>query len=467
MTRFHILHLTDLHYGLTGQEALFPNIREDFFADLDVLLNRVGAIDIVLFSGDLVQSGAKEQFVRLAQLLEALWKRLRVPNSPDPILLAVPGNHDIARPKPNLPEVVVLQDLATTNRAEVWEDLLRPAPAGRYRKVLDKAFREYRGWWDACPYTGKGRTDFQYDAGPLPGDFSAALEKDGARLGIIGLNSTFLQLTGGDYQGKLALSLNQFHQATKDKGAGWFQDNIDACLLMTHQPPDWLVPANRSEIFSGEIDIPGRFAAHFCGHMHVPSAEARAQGWSQPRRVLRGGSLFGLETHPDGSKQRIHGYAVCSIELPAGAARGSIRAFPRIATRQSGGHLRFDRDVTFNLARESDDGGTPAEEFERLRSPSMGDNQANGTDSPTTISTNLSVDRDAFLNALSGLSAIDFEKIILRLPGARGNVSDQAPVEKGVNQLIVWAESTGGPVGKLEAVYRVFHRLFPNVPLNP
>jgi hypothetical protein len=62
---------------------------------------------------------------------------------------------------------------------------------------------------------------------------------------------------------------------------------------------------------------------------------------------------------------------------------------------------------------------------------------------------------------------IDLDKIVLRLPGARGHVAARAPVEERVNQLVVWAERTGGPEGKLEAVYRVFHRLFPDVKLNP
>ncbi len=82
---------------------------------------------------------------------------------------------------------------------------------------------------------------------------------------------------------------------------------------------------------------------------------------------------------------------------------------------------------------------------------------------PATAQSGLSVDRDAFLDALAQLADIDIDKIILRLPGARGHVAVRVPVEERVIQLVTWAESVGGPPGRLEAVDRVFHRLFPNV----
>ncbi len=35
MDAFNWLHLTDLHWGLTGQKPLWSNIREQFFKDLE------------------------------------------------------------------------------------------------------------------------------------------------------------------------------------------------------------------------------------------------------------------------------------------------------------------------------------------------------------------------------------------------------------------------------------------------
>jgi hypothetical protein len=61
-TCFAWLHLTDLHYGLKGQDCLWPNLRQPLLDDLEKLHARCGPWDAVLFTGDLVQSGESEQF---------------------------------------------------------------------------------------------------------------------------------------------------------------------------------------------------------------------------------------------------------------------------------------------------------------------------------------------------------------------------------------------------------------------
>jgi DNA repair exonuclease SbcCD nuclease subunit len=55
---FNWLHVTDLHLGVTGSEDLGPNVEYDFFEDLEFLTSRVGSLDLVLFTGDLVQRGS-------------------------------------------------------------------------------------------------------------------------------------------------------------------------------------------------------------------------------------------------------------------------------------------------------------------------------------------------------------------------------------------------------------------------
>ncbi|WP_295888829.1 hypothetical protein [uncultured Thiohalocapsa sp.] len=54
---FAWLHLTDPHYGLSGQDCLWPNLRQPFLDDIAKLHGRCGPWDAVLFTGDLVQSG--------------------------------------------------------------------------------------------------------------------------------------------------------------------------------------------------------------------------------------------------------------------------------------------------------------------------------------------------------------------------------------------------------------------------
>ena len=49
---FSWLHLTDFHYGLDGQDCLWPNLREPFLKSLDELHECCGPWDAVLFTGE-------------------------------------------------------------------------------------------------------------------------------------------------------------------------------------------------------------------------------------------------------------------------------------------------------------------------------------------------------------------------------------------------------------------------------
>src|SRR5262249_23161807 len=151
------------------------------------------------------QSGQPEEYSRLSSLLQALWSKLAEIGSPAPVLYTVPGNHDLQRPNAKDPTVILLRELSQRPElpAGFWEQ-----PDSPYRRVVDKAFASYRAWWQDCPHIGRNALR----EGLLTGDFSATIEKQGARLGIIGLNTTFLQLTGGDFQQKLMLKEDQFHR---------------------------------------------------------------------------------------------------------------------------------------------------------------------------------------------------------------------------------------------------------------
>jgi len=98
MSTFRFLHLTDLHLGMIGQVRLWPNVEERFLADLKLLRDRVGPWDLVLFTGDLTQRGISAEFAALEQLLLKLWASFKEWGF-TPELLAIPGNHDLVRPK--------------------------------------------------------------------------------------------------------------------------------------------------------------------------------------------------------------------------------------------------------------------------------------------------------------------------------------------------------------------------------
>jgi hypothetical protein len=332
MSTFGWLHLTDLHLGLKGQHWLLKGVQAHFFDDLKYLHDKCGPWDLVLFSGDLTQSGNKKQFANLDEFLALLWKHLRTLGS-DPVLLAVPGNHDLTRPDETWAQQII--EAYGKKPDEFWDDGLP------YRKGLKKAFANYQAWWENTPLKGKDKIQ----SGTLAGDFSWTLQKDGARLGIVGLNTTFLQLVGGDLKGKLAVDPRQFHEACGGSGPAWTQEH-HACLLMTHQPPDWLTQ-QAEEIYKGEIASPPRFAVHLFGHMHEAVLRTESYGGGEARRTWQGNSLFSIESleTPEGKKvDRRHGYSAGRLDIEEdGMAR--LRHWPRrLRKHPQSGHWEFIPD---------------------------------------------------------------------------------------------------------------------------
>ena len=68
-----ILHLTDLHVGMDSQNWLWPTAKKCLFEDLDKLLDRDGAIDLVIFSGDMTQKASASEYIKLNDVLGDLW----------------------------------------------------------------------------------------------------------------------------------------------------------------------------------------------------------------------------------------------------------------------------------------------------------------------------------------------------------------------------------------------------------
>ena len=355
MRSFGWLHFTDLHQGLDAQGWLWPGVREILFADLEKLHDRCGPWDLVLFSGDLTQRAAPEEFARLSQTLAQLWAHLKALGS-TPSLLAVPGNHDLVRPDPRRPESLVLARWPNFPEVQVefWRDKTSP-----YRQLVDQAFANYSAWEQQQPFCA-----LQRKYGMLPGDFSSVVTRGDLRLGIVGLNSAFLQLTGDNYEGKLAVDVRQFHAACEGDGPAWVK-NCDFTLMMTHHPPDWMSPGAREHFF-GEVVTPGRFAAHVYGHMHEHMTTSLSIGGSAVRRQIQGSSLFGLETFGDGKQDRRHGYAAGRIAVDD-RGDASVRLWPRVARRHAAGHWRIVQDLdAFEL---SDDQGTRPEPLPFARKP--------------------------------------------------------------------------------------------------
>jgi predicted MPP superfamily phosphohydrolase len=345
VAKFSWLHLTDLHLGMCGQAHFWPNIRKAFFDDLSKLHEKCGPWDVVFFTGDFVQRGSSDEFQELNLLLEKLWKRLKELGS-DPTLLAVSGNHDLSRPESKLPAVRVLAKWKDNPEIheEFWTD-----DSWDYRRVIRDAFSNYVAWWSNNPF----RSSAVIHRGLLPGDFSASLQYHGLRIGVVGLNTTFLQLTSGDYVGRLAWDARQFHAACGGDGVEWVR-NHNVSILLTHQPPNWL--DGRSRKAFSEIAPAGRFVVHLCGHMHKNDMRGESTGGGPTRNCWQGCSLFGLEQYGDEKKEnRVHGYSAGFIEIDGNS--GNLRHWPRLARfHQENGWEIIPDHVSCSLRQDE---GTP------------------------------------------------------------------------------------------------------------
>jgi hypothetical protein len=237
-----------------------------------------------------------------------------------PVLFSVPGNHDLTRPNLKAATRVLTQlwherDL----QEEFWE-----TESCEYRTLVKDVFKEYLDWSDNCGFR------HSCQPGILPGDFSATMAVDGFKFGIAGLNSTFLQLTEGDYQKKLALDSRQLHKVCNGDLPAWV-DSHHVCFLLTHQGPEWLNEHSQETSYA-EIHSADQFALHLYGHMHEHQGQSIGRIGGSSRRTCQGCSLFGMEYFgKDQKEERRHGYSIGQIEVEGSA--GKLRIWPRAAVK--------------------------------------------------------------------------------------------------------------------------------------
>ena len=184
------LHLTDLHTGGTGR--LWPNVKSDFLDDLPEVHDRSGPRDVVVFTGDLVYSGEEAQFQEFDEIREEVIERVRNLNQDvEPTFLAIPGNHDVRRVRERRP--------AFLDRVGLWHDDRDVRNAfwsdenDDLRRGLEQVLVEWDAWWTQ----EFRRSGLNLQCGKLPGDFALTLPVRDLTVGIVGLNSTFLQSSIG------------------------------------------------------------------------------------------------------------------------------------------------------------------------------------------------------------------------------------------------------------------------------
>ena len=86
---FRWLHLSDLHAGMSDLDWMWPSFKTLFLEDLKRVFDKSGPWDVVVFSGDLAQRGAKADYGKVTEALLDVW-RVQEELGFKPALVAVP-----------------------------------------------------------------------------------------------------------------------------------------------------------------------------------------------------------------------------------------------------------------------------------------------------------------------------------------------------------------------------------------
>lgn len=342
MKELTYIHFSDLHIGDKLASPILSHVKDELVDDLNYICQTLGHIDLVFMTGDLVQTGAKGEYDEFQAFFDALVAVMEK-NGNSPHIFFVPGNHDLSRVAKTSDSVhQVLK--GWTGNTEAREYLFWEKDSD-YQKYCQERFHNYDTF--VRKYNANRCLTPKY--GLLPGDYFSSLEINELKIGILGLNSSWLQIEGGDYQGKLGIYLKQVSALFGTKYIESLKAN-DLNFLLTHHQSDWFEPHSKQE-YDGEIYLKKYISEHYCGHNHVPLTSYQNVNFAGTSRVDVAPSLCGLETYGEDHDKldRIHGYHAGRYQVDDD---GSIikTIYPRIAVRR-GFSYEFTSDQSYGLKR--------------------------------------------------------------------------------------------------------------------
>lgn len=351
-SRFNWIHFSDIHVGVDDQDWLWPRSDQLLMNDLEKIHKRAGPFDAIIFSGDLTQRGLTEEFDRFGEICRKIVNRVAEFGTA-PKLITIPGNHDLTRPPAASAGASMLRKFAGQPDLHkgFWKEFQEsytPAEGDlSYRKFIEAAFAPYNAWRAAA--VAEGLHAEPETSGHLPGDASYRIECNGGMCGIVGLNSSWLQLGAGDYKGQLHVDPRQLLAVTGKNPDEWSKSN-NYNLIVTHHPIEWL-HSDCIAYWNSDVCPPGRFDLHLFGHMHEPRSVSISVGGAEARRSIQAASLFGLETYGDGTKQRIQGYS--GNRLADSGGNRTYSNWPRVEMQQAGGDRLVVPDTSQSIDEET------------------------------------------------------------------------------------------------------------------
>jgi hypothetical protein len=307
------LHLSNLMVGDSPES--WSRDMELLLADVDRLYGTCGPWDLVLVAGDLSRTGMPQEFEQVSAALGALRQRL-VELGMEPLFLVVPGNHDFRRSK-----------LSRPLQAAIEKGVLLEPTSKAARAAADSGFRTYAAWHEKWS-PGPGHS---FRRGLLHGDFSMVVERNGVRLGVIGLNTV---------PGLKSDLVRTQLDALCDGGFEAWSRQFDACMVLAHEEVQPLLTE-----WSGRP--PGSpLLLYLTGSGHE-AQHVLASTLSTPLLLWRGRSLF-----PQRSLRIPGGYS--AGRLTPSKERIRLRVWPRRSELDSGGRLSYGAERAFFALAEDE-----------------------------------------------------------------------------------------------------------------
>ncbi len=217
---FTFLAFSELRVG-SAEWGDIPGPTTDFVErlarDIGSVSRHLPAFDAVIFLGDLVESGQVEQFVACSALLQGLFFKLSERMVWSPVMVSVPGNHDLDRalsgretPPDHWIHNAILHDMAL--------------------RAVRPSFKAYESW-------AREWTDPEAHLSTVPGDFYLRLPQVGKGVGVIGLNTALNQVSA-ESPATVPLKASRLSTLLDGSFRKWSEDRLH--LLIGHHPPSWL-----------------------------------------------------------------------------------------------------------------------------------------------------------------------------------------------------------------------------------
>ncbi|MBY3043685.1 metallophosphoesterase [Rhizobium leguminosarum] len=327
MSKLTILHLSDLHHRGTAaadQQIVVQALKDDI-----ARIKRDHSVDLMVFSGDLVQSGGTEASFKVAasDVLEPIATELSLPKAH---VFICPGNHDVDREavrKQGYIETGLIQTLKTRDSINSFVDQYISADISA--DVLPEAFSRMRNFYNAVwhPMTAHGVVVTPFSA-------IQKINVNGVSVAVCTFNSAWRCTgEGGNVdKGNLIIGervIDLAVQATKD---------VAVRIAVFHHPFDWLAESDRTAV---ETRLHSEFHAFFYGHVHTTLPTFT--------RAPMGGAVYSQAGCLYDKRDYFNGYSIVEIDTEASSVSiiareysDRIRAFTAALGALPEGRITFD-----------------------------------------------------------------------------------------------------------------------------